>query len=52
MCGASAAENSARNARKITSVAENILCDISNDAEDLAKCYNVSRSSIDKIMIV
>ena len=29
--GASAAENSATNARKITSAAENILCDVSNE---------------------
>ena len=31
MCGASAVENSARNARNITSAVENILYDISND---------------------
>jgi len=31
MRGASAAENSARNARKITSAAENILYIVSND---------------------
>jgi len=29
--GASAAKNSARNARKITSEEENIFCDVSND---------------------
>jgi len=31
MRGASAAKSSARNARKITFAAENILCDVSND---------------------
>jgi len=29
--GASAAEYSARNARKITSAAENVFCDVPND---------------------
>src|SRR6218665_3009216 len=59
MRGASAAKNSARNARKITSEEENIFAmslmtklTLALTLTMMRKCYSVSRSPINEIMIV